>query len=136
MKRGRCEEIVGSPNFKSSWERNVYRVLHRLYDKIEYEPKRFEFKTPYRKHTGYTPDFICEHAGASYPPVIYEVKGWLDTRSQSKLLGFKRDFPDVAKTTYIVTIKKNRDWVLKHGFNYVDYDGLRASWVGKVKWEG
>ena len=48
-KRGPCEEIPGSPVFKSAWERNVFRVLHRLKYEIEYEPEHFRFSKPYRR---------------------------------------------------------------------------------------
>lgn len=135
IKRGPCPEILYSPNFKSSYERNVYRVLIKLGFRPQYEARRFDFPSPYRKAHEYTPDFLCMDPvkpGNTY----FEVKGWMDGASKTKLLGFKKYFPFESSRLIIVTVKKNFEWIEdKIGCEMWDYRELRRQVSGLVAWE-
>jgi hypothetical protein len=137
-KAGPCKEIPGSPHFRSSWERNFYRVLLRIYpkDRIEYEPQRYTFKKPYRRVLDYCPDFIIDRGLPTQK--IYEVKGWLDGPSRTRLLGFQKNYPDAAARLIIVTSGQlNQDWVQDHfgAGAYWDYAQIKRECSGVVAWE-
>lgn len=87
-RRGRREDL-GGIFFRSQWEANVARYLNWLGLRWEYETKTFEF--PIRHGiTRYTPDFWVPDLNE-----FWEVKGYLDAASKTKLKRMAKYHPDV-----------------------------------------
>ncbi len=134
-KRGPCPELVGSPVFKSGWERNVYRVFCYLKYEVQYEPERFRFPEPYRRSIDYCPDFFIRKGTEER---LVEVKGWLDGPSKTRLQGFRKFYPERAKRLLIVTRDRgNTEWVRNHlpGTEVWDYPVIRRQLGFLVDWE-
>lgn len=92
---------------RSTWEANVARVLvmlqeRGLVEKWEYEPDEFEFESIKRGTRFYKPDFKVWFP--EMDPVYWEVKGYLDPVSKTKLKRMARYYPDVE----VVLIDKVR----------------------------
>jgi len=91
--------IIGGKTkfFRSRWEANYARYLEslKLKGKIldwEHEPKTFWFLDILRGSRSYLPDFkVINLDGTHY---WVEVKGWMDTRSKTKLKRFAKYYPD------------------------------------------
>ena len=83
--------------FRSKWECNYGRYLQYLKEQgqiqdWEHEPKTFWFDKIKRGVKSYLPDFrVISSSGCDY---WVEVKGFLDSRSKTKLKRFKAYFPD------------------------------------------
>lgn len=84
---------------RSAWEANFARYLeflkqHGEIAKWEHEPETFWFEKIKRGSCSYLPDFKVTRLDGS---VYYvEVKGWMDTRSKTKLRRMKKYHPDVT----------------------------------------
>lgn len=95
---------------RSRWEANYARYLNMLIASgdirgFEYEPKTFFFRDVKRGPFSYRPDFLVELADGS--EVWHEVKGWMDSKSRSKLKRMARFYPDekievIGKDEYFV----------------------------------
>ncbi len=77
IKRGKAADLGEIP-FRSSWERNVCRVIkHRVeqgeIDSWAYEPERFFFPGVLRGATSYLPDFLVVYPNGQFE--YWEVKG-------------------------------------------------------------
>ena len=84
--------------FKSAWESNIARYLeflkqHGEIKKWTYEKDEFWFEGIRRGVCSYRPDFkvTWENGSIEY----WEVKGWLDPRSATKLKRMKKYHPSV-----------------------------------------
>ena len=67
-----------------------------------------------------------------------EVKGWLDGPSKTRLQGFQKHFPDLARMLLIVTRdRKNIEWVKTHlpEAELWDYPVIRRQLGFLVAWE-
>lgn len=90
---------LGDCYFRSAWEANIARYLNfliahgNLY-KWEYEPDTFWFEEIKRGTRSYTPDFKLWDTPDS-EPYYWEVKGWMDQPSRTKLDRMARYHPDV-----------------------------------------
>lgn len=91
---------VGGKTFhaRSSWEANIAAFFQWQKEKglirdWEYEPKTFWFEGVKRGVMSYLPDFRVTEEDGSY--TYYEVKGWMDSKSKTKLARMKKHFPDV-----------------------------------------
>lgn len=101
---------------RSSWEANVARYLNFLIKqktifKWEYEPDTFWFENIKRGTRSYTPDFKIWDTENS-DPYYWEVKGYMDAKSKTKLKRMAKYYPDVkvvviGKDEYN-DIKKNK----------------------------
>lgn len=83
---------------RSGWEANFARYLHWLCCQGEivswnYEPCEFWFEGIKRGCRSYKPDFVVEEKNGTI--VYYEIKGWMDAVSATKLKRMKKYFPDV-----------------------------------------
>lgn len=84
--------------YRSKWEANYARYLEWLREngyiiKWEHEPDTFWFEGILRGVRSYLPDFkVYENNGDI---VYHEVKGWMDSRSKTKLKRMKKYHPDV-----------------------------------------
>lgn len=104
---------IGGVRFysRSKWERNFARYLEYLKMMKEillwqYEPEIFYFEGIKRGTTNYKPDF-CVH-GIDGKIYWYEVKGFMDPKSATKIKRFRKYFPE--KTIYVV----DKDWFKRH----------------------
>lgn len=85
--------------FRSRWEANYARYLQLLAEegKIrswEHEPQTFIFEDILRGSRTYLPDFrIVDVAGNI---TFHEVKGWMDSRSRTKIARMAKYYPEVA----------------------------------------
>lgn len=75
--------------FRSSWEANFARYLNYTNTKWEYEPKTFYFENIKRGCISYTPDFYLPETNE-----WVEIKGWMDSKSKTKLKRFAKYYPD------------------------------------------
>jgi hypothetical protein len=90
-------EIGGKRNYyRSMWEANYARYLeylkrHHLIMDWEYEPVTFWFESIKRGVRSYKPDFrVTDSDGAV---VYHEVKGFMDTKSATKLKRMSKYYP-------------------------------------------
>lgn len=84
--------------FRSRWEANFARLLE--YRKLNgeildwlHEPKTFWFDGVKRGTVSYLPDFLVTNTDGS--ELFFEVKGWMDDRSKTKLKRMAKYYPDV-----------------------------------------
>ncbi len=82
--------------FRSRWEANYARYLEKL--KVEgkitdwlHEPQTFWFEKIKRGMVTYLPDFKIINLDGSHE--WHEVKGWMDSRSKTKIRRFNKYFP-------------------------------------------
>lgn len=84
--------------YRSRWEANYARYLEWLktnneIKNWEHEPQTFWFENIKRGSVSYLPDFqVIENDGKES---FHEVKGWMDSRSQTKLNRMSKYYPNV-----------------------------------------
>jgi len=84
--------------FRSGWEMNYAKYLDFLVKnkeiiKWEYEPDTFWFEKIKRGVRSYLPDFkVYENNGKI---AYHEVKGFMDSKSKTKLSRMKKYYPDI-----------------------------------------
>lgn len=88
---------LGNRYVRSSWEASFMAWLIVMKDRgdilsWEYEPKVFWFEGITRGTRSYTPDFRVVYPDGS--GVWYEIKGWLDPKSKTRLKRMKRYYPN------------------------------------------
>ena len=98
VRQGRRADI-GDQFFRSGWEANFARYLNLLQKngdihRWEYEPDTFWFEAIRRGVRSYKPDFKIWDVTDS-EPYYYEVKGWMDAKSKTKLKRMAKYHPDV-----------------------------------------
>lgn len=84
--------------FRSKWEANYALYLDWLIDqkqiyKWEFEPDTFMFEAIKLGTRSYTPDFKVFNNDGSIE--YHEVKGYMDSKSKTKLKRFKKYYPDL-----------------------------------------
>lgn len=98
IKAGRSADL-GDTYFRSAWERNFARYLNLLQANgdihhWDYEPDTFWFEAIKRGVRSYKPDFkVWDSKGAE--PYYYEVKGWMDAKSKTKLKRMAKYHPEI-----------------------------------------
>ena len=95
--KGGKRSDLGGIYFRSAWEANIARYLNFLIqqDEIarwEFEPVTFEFHAIKRGIRSYTPDFRVWNTDGNYE--WWEVKGWMDSKSKTKLRRFAKYYPE------------------------------------------
>lgn len=98
IRQGRRPDL-GNQFFRSAWEANFARYLNFLIDnddiaKWEYEPDTFWFEAIKRGVRSYKPDFKVWDSEDS-KPYYYEVKGWMDAKSKTKLKRMAKYHPSI-----------------------------------------
>lgn len=88
-------------HFRSSWEANYALYLQFLREqgeikKWEFEADFFDFKEIRHGTTRYLPDFKVTNNDDSVE--YFEIKGYMDSRSRTKLTRMAKYFPDVKLT--------------------------------------
>lgn len=111
--------------FRSRWEVYHAKYLQLLKDhgqikEWEYEPQTFWFNEIKRGTRSYLPDFrVTENDGSV---VFHEVKGYMDSKSKTKLRRMKKYYPEV--TIYLVQkdqieeIKKKFSFIFKSDYKF------------------
>lgn len=99
--KGGKREDLGNIYFRSTWEANIARYYNYIGIKWEYEPKTFVFENVTRGSVSYTPDFYLPEEDK-----WIEVKGWLDSKSKTKLKRFARQYPDEYKKLELIQQKE------------------------------
>jgi len=90
--------------FRSSWESNFARYLNYIGEVWKYEPKTFFFEGYKRGSLSYTPDFYLSREN-----VWIEVKGWMDSKSKTKLKRFKEQFSkEASKMIFVINQNKGK----------------------------
>lgn len=85
--------------YRSRWEANYARYLQWLLERgelssWEHEPKTFWFEGVRRGAVSYLPDFrVVEKNGRE---AYHEVKGWMDSRSKTKIKRMKKYHPEIT----------------------------------------
>ena len=98
INQGRRADL-GDQYFRSSWEANFARYLNLLkangdiYD-WAYEPDTFWFEAIRRGVRSYKPDFKIWDTEDAEPHYV-EVKGWMDSKSKTKLKRMTKYYPKV-----------------------------------------
>ena len=104
---------------------------------VKYEARRYVFEKTYRRSIDYCPDFAVFDPKKNFE-VFYEVKGYLDGPSKTKLLGFKKHYPDEAqRTIFISKNKKDCAWFEERfglGSTW-SYTQIKNNFQGIVTWE-
>ena len=89
----------------------------------QYEPKEFVFQNEVRGVKVYNPDFFLPETDG-----WVEVKGWLDSKSKSKLKKFKKYYPEEFNKLKMVIRKirsEDAQWLFNLGIEKFDlYDNL------------
>jgi hypothetical protein len=91
---------IGGKTFhaRSTWESNIAAFFQWAKEQClildwEFEPKTFWFEGIKRGVMSYLPDFRTTEIGGSY--TYWEVKGWWDPKSRTKVARMKKYHPDV-----------------------------------------
>lgn len=123
--------------FRSKAEANFARYIkHCLCLKYEYESHTFWFEGIRSGCTSYTPDFYIPEKD-----FFFELKGWLDSKSKTKLKRFKKYFPEqfgkmiLVKQSLTSNAKKE---LLEIGFKenaIIDYKDIMAKASSIPGWE-
>jgi len=84
--------------YRSRWESNYARYLQFLLEhgniaKWEHEPKTFWFEKVMRGTRSYLPDFRVTYANGNV--VYHEVKGWMDSKSKTKIKRMAKYHPEI-----------------------------------------
>ncbi len=90
---------LGETYFRSGWERNYARYLNflmkqKIIYKWEFEPDTFWFNEIKRGVCSYLPDFKVWESRNSKPYYV-EVKGFMDSKSKTKIKRMAKYYPDV-----------------------------------------
>ena len=84
--------------YRSAWEANYARFLSFMLERglikgWEHEPKTYWFEGIKRGVCSYLPDFsVIKLDGSQY---VVEVKGFMDSRSATKIKRFKKYYPEI-----------------------------------------
>lgn len=107
-------------HYRSAWEANYARYLQFLLERGEiaswlHEPDVFWFEGIKRGTVSYLPDFkVTENCGEV---VYHEVKGWMDSRSKTKLKRMDKYHPTVKilviEAAQYKAIKKSISMMIK-----------------------
>lgn len=93
-------EIGGKRIFaRSRWEANYGRYLewlkqHQEISDWEHEPKTFWFEQIKRGSRSYLPDYRVVYSDGREE--FHEVKGWMDSRSRTKLKRMRKYYPEIS----------------------------------------
>lgn len=98
VRSGRRADL-GDRFFRSAWEANFARYLNFLQENgdihhWDYEPDTFWFEAIKRGTRSYMPDFKVWDSEES-EPYYYEVKGWMDAKSKTKLKRMAKYYPEI-----------------------------------------
>jgi len=140
VKRGKRKDIHPSYVFRSATEANFARILEKENLKWKFEEQVFPFFGYERKPFQYIPDFEITKGSKRFKKGWYEIKGWLNSESRSRLRRFKIVHPEEADKLTVVlwrsTEKKNIEFCKKLGYKVMFYDKLTEEYESQIPtWE-
>jgi hypothetical protein len=109
--------------YRSLWEYNFACYLEYCKNQKQikdwkYEPTRYCFKNYYKRGPyDYLPDFIVTNVDGS--TTVYEVKGYMNSISRSKIKRFEKHYPELGIVSII-----DKDWFK----NSKSYAGVIPGW--------
>jgi hypothetical protein len=122
---------LGGQFFRSKTEANFARFLNAINMLWEYESKTFYFDGIKRGCLSYTPDFYCVTENR-----WFEVKGWMDVPSITRLKRFKKYHPEEANKLIIVSqSKKTYTQAIGLGYDVIRYENIEKEYRGLECWE-
>lgn len=91
-KDGPALDLGDGNHYRSTWERNIARLMEAFGIEASYEPKRFYFR---EIHESYLPDWRLRGVEVAvgkefYSEVYIELKGYLDNKSKRQLRNIKK----------------------------------------------
>ena len=109
--------------YRSRWEANYARFLEYLKQKElikdwKHEPKTFWFEGVKRGSVSYLPDFWVEEINGDIS--FHEVKGWMDSRSKTKIRRMAKYYPDI--NLIVIAAKEYKDLENKMSFLIQDWE--------------
>lgn len=108
--KGSAKELPSPYNkfiFRSLWERNIARWLCLYNREWTYEQRTFSFSGYDRKPFQYLPDFHLTKDNT-----FYEVKGYLNSAGRSKIIRFRKVYPEEFKLLKAIVSKNNKKGIL------------------------
>lgn len=102
--KGGKRRDLNNTYFRSAWEANIARYYNYLGIEWQFEPKTFVFKNIKRGSVSYTPDFYLPKEDK-----WIEVKGWMDSKSKTKLRRFKEQYPKEYAKLQLITEKEYKE---------------------------
>lgn len=91
---------------RSSWERNVIRILKIFEIPFEFEPLVFRFPIKSGSAKGYCPDLRIRPSEGEYE--FLEIKGWFDPRSALKIKRLRIHHPEEFKRLTLIIGKEKK----------------------------
>lgn len=122
--------IIGDQRvyFRSRWEANYARYLEWLKSignikQWEHEPQTFWFGKIRRGTVSYLPDFRITNPNGSLE--YHEVKGWMDSRSKTKIKRMKKYYPELKLLVINATAYKKLASQVKNFIEGWEYDSKK-----------
>ncbi|NBV38083.1 MAG: hypothetical protein EBS00_00700 [Verrucomicrobia bacterium] len=121
---GPAKDLADGNHYRSTWERNMARLMGRLGIEAAYEPKRFYFRDI---HESYLPDWRLKNVGPltldgnTYHEIYIELKGYLDNKSKRQLRNIRRYY--AKKGVMVILIDSEQYKKLEQ-----DYSGNIGAW--------
>jgi hypothetical protein len=138
-RKGKREDL-GNDTFRSATEANFARILTKLNIEYKFEQRTFFFHDYKVKPHQYTPDFEIIKGNEQFPAGWYEIKGYMDGPSRTKLKRLYKNYPEEAAKMIIVLYRKGDkkaiEFCNKQGYRYMFYDELTKQFAFDIpKWE-
>lgn len=132
---------LGDDVFRSATEANFARILAKKGVEYKFEQRTFFFHDYKVKPFQYTPDFQIDKGDDEFPAGWYEIKGYMDGPSKSKLKRFRINYPEEAAKMIVVLYrqsdKKAIAFCKQQGYRYMFYDVLTKKYAAEIPtWEG
>lgn len=144
IRKGKRLDVHPTYCFRSPPEANFARLLSYL-GKIDwkFEERVFTFaQEEYQRGPWqYIPDFeVKKSSHKIFTPGFYEIKGWMNPESRSRLRRFRKHYPkEAAKMTVILqrkSEKKATKFCIKNGFRVMYIDELAKEYAEHIPtWE-
>ena len=115
---GPAEDLADGNHYRSTWERNIARLMGVRGIETAYEPKRFYFRDI---HESYLPDWRLKGIepfaldGVTYHEIYIELKGYLDNKSKRQLRNIRRYY--AKKGVMVILIDSEQYKKLEQDFS-------------------
>lgn len=104
---GEARDLDDGIMYRSSWERNIARLMRFLNVQAAYEPVRFNFPGLSRQYS-YLPDWKLRGVSVDvgerhYPTVFIELKGFYDLKSKRKIRNMAKYYGPKGIMVLVIT---------------------------------